>query len=225
MRMFRALRSAWSLALVGALGLPAVAQAQGGRPFTDAWFWGLKAGGISYATSEASNRFAPTAGIDWLVTRTNGGVYLGYDFGFLTEQARVVDEGNPDNSGTRLLDLKGLHRFSIAAMAFPGRARTLRPYGGIGFALHRIGTVTPRGDFSSDDAALATVDSISEYRATFTPTLILGAQYRFRPISAFAQTTVAAAQERFFLHGGRSFIYGIEIGARYNIGASIDRGR
>ena len=71
MRILRALTIAASV-----VALPSLATAQQGRPFKDAWFWGVKAGGLSVADTGGSYSFAPMVGAEWLITRTHGGLYI-----------------------------------------------------------------------------------------------------------------------------------------------------
>ena len=72
MRSIRAL----TVAAVVMAALPTIAHAQGGRGFKDSWFWGLKGGGYSLADSGQNYVQAPTVGVEWLITRTHGGLYV-----------------------------------------------------------------------------------------------------------------------------------------------------
>ena len=71
MRTLRALTIAATV-----VALPSLATAQQGRPFKDAWFWGVKAGGFTVADTGGSNTLAPMVGAEWLITRTHGGLYI-----------------------------------------------------------------------------------------------------------------------------------------------------
>jgi hypothetical protein len=85
---------------VAALALaPQVGSAQLGRRFENAWFWGAKVGGVVYSTVNASNQIAPMGGLEWLITRRRGGLYVSVDQGLMTEQAQFLNADMlPDTS-------------------------------------------------------------------------------------------------------------------------------
>ena len=70
MRITRALAAA--VAIVAAM--PRVGTAQLGSSFKDAWFWGVKAGGMDFNSATTTHRQAPLAGVEWLITRSHGGL-------------------------------------------------------------------------------------------------------------------------------------------------------
>ena len=63
MRTIRAL----TIAAAVVVALPTIASAQHGRQFKDAWFWGIKAGGLTFADSSQAYKQAPLAGVEWLI--------------------------------------------------------------------------------------------------------------------------------------------------------------
>lgn len=201
--------------------------AQEGRQFKDAWFWGVKGGGVTYASQSTTGSAAPLAGAEWLITRTNGGLYLGFDQAFFTTTGGFLDR-DPDSTFVRPVTLRNLRRFSLAAMAFPGTHRRIHPYGGLGLVLNQVASAALlTGAVSTTRYAIA-LDSVQSKKAAFSPLLIAGVQARLRPFSVFAQTTAAPTQQRFFLtspNRPRSFSFSVEAGVRYNVGSSIDRAR
>ena len=71
-------------------------------------------------------------------------------------------------------------------------------------------------------------DSVRSKKAAFSPILIAGVQARYKPMSLFVQGTASPIQKAFFLanpNDGKNFNLSLEIGARYNVGSSIDRAR
>jgi hypothetical protein len=113
MRTFRALTIATAVVAM----LPSFASAQNGRGFKDAWFWGIKGGGISLADSSASYKQAPMAGVDWLITRTHGGLYISGAQSFFTRQTFTLrDPVAGVDSGLRVINLKNLRRLDMALM-------------------------------------------------------------------------------------------------------------
>ena len=85
MRILRALTIAASV-----VALPSLATAQQGRPFKDAWFWGVKAGGFTLADTGGSNTFAPMVGAEWLITRTHGGLYISAGQAFFNSETLAM---------------------------------------------------------------------------------------------------------------------------------------
>ena len=70
--------------------LPTLAAAQRGRDFKDAWFWGIKTGGLSIANENGGGVQAPIVGGDWLITRTHGGVYMAASEAFFSQHALTI---------------------------------------------------------------------------------------------------------------------------------------
>src|SRR5437016_3872137 len=122
MRSIRALATAAILAAT----LPLVAGAQRGRQFKDAWFWGVKGGGFTYADGGGKYQLAPLGGGEWLITRTHGGLYVSLSQAFMsttttfpagpTAQDTIVVGGVTQR--TRLVDLHNLRKLDMALMAF-----------------------------------------------------------------------------------------------------------
>ena len=223
MRLLRVLAVAIGFAAL----LSQSSAAQEGRQFKDAWFWGLKAGALSYSSATTDNGGAPLIGAEWLITRSRGGLYLSFDQAFLTTQGGFRDQ-DPDSSFTRMARLKNLRRFTIAGMVFPMQARNLHPYAGLGLSLNQIGgAALLTGTINQARYAIA-LDSIASKKASFSPIFIGGVQARYRPMSLFAQFTASPMQQGFFLanpNSNKSFNFSLELGARYNVGSSIERAR
>jgi hypothetical protein len=218
--MIRALTVA--TAIVAAL--PAIATAQHGRQFKDAWFWGIKGGGITLADSGQAYKQAPMLGVDWMITRTHGGLYVSGAQSFFTQQTLVLrDAAAGVDSGFRVVDLKNMRKLDMAIMGFPGDGIRLHPYVGVGFTLSQVADVQPRGPFGNPDQITSTAQVIQAQRAAFSPLFIGGAQYRMTRFSVFGQLTLSPAQKEFILYNGRPWNFGYEVGLRYNVGSSISR--
>ena len=217
MRVLRALTAATGLALV----LSQQSSAQGTRQFQDAWFWGLKMGATSYSSATTSNGGAPLLGGEWLITRTNGGLYLSFDQAFISTTGSFTDR-DADSVYTRNVGLNNLRRFTVAGMVFPSQTRNLHPYFGGGFVLNQVGGVALAGA----PTAISN-DSISAKKTAFSPIFLGGVQARFKPMSVFAQASASPAQHTFFYSNisTNQLAFALEFGIRYNVGSSIDRDR
>jgi hypothetical protein len=215
MRFLRTLTAATGILLV----LSQQSSAQGTRQFKDAWFWGLKTGVTSYSSATTSNGGAPLIGAEWLITRTNGGLYLSLDQAFITTTGSFRDR-DADSTFVRNVGLNNLRKFTIAGMVFPSQTRNLHPYFGGGFVLNQVGGVA----LSGASTAISN-DSISAKKTAFSPMFIGGVQARFKPASLFVQGTASPAQHTFFYStiSTNQLSFALEFGVRYNVGTSIDR--
>lgn len=220
MRTIRALTAAIAVAAA----LPTIAAAQHGRQFKDAWFWGVKAGGLTLADTNSSYTQAPMAGFDWLITRSRGGLYISASQAFFTQQTFTLRDPNAGaDSGLRVVDLKNLRKLDMALMAFPGQHVNLHPYIGLGLSLGQVASATPQPPFATVDQLDAAEQDILDRKVGVSPFLIAGGQYRFRPLSVFVQGTANPVNKDFLLYNGKPWNFTLEAGIRYNVGSSIDR--
>lgn len=190
---------------------PRAGAAQEGRLFKDSWFFGAKAGNMTYWTTTTSHGQAPLFGGETLITRSQGGLYLSLDQAFFTGTTTVNDA-----AGNHLVDLKDNKRVTAAAMMFPKEYGWVRPYAGIGFAFNFIQTAQSRTPVSDATAVL-----INEQKTRAAPILMLGAQLQLVRFSVFGQGTYMPAKADFVLNGNSTYF--LEAGIRYNIGSSIEK--
>ena len=220
MRITRALAAAVALSAA----MPRVGTAQLGSSFKDAWFWGVKAGGMDFNSATTSHRQAPLGGAEWLITRSHGGLYVSYSEAFFTDQAAVLTNVDPADTVPRIINLKNMRRLDMAAMIFPGNNSYVHPYAGIGFSIKQITSADPADmNFTSSDQYQATQAYITELRTGASPYFILGSQLRLIGFSVFFQGTASPAQKNMFLYNGKAFHLTYEAGLRYNVGRSISR--
>jgi hypothetical protein len=213
-----------AIAMATVVALPAISSAQYGRQFKNAWFWGIKGGGVTIADSGAVYRQSPFVGVDWLITRTHGGLYISGGQSFFNAQTFTLrDRVSPSDSGLRIVDLKNMRKLDVALMGFPGEHLTFHPYVGAGFAMSQIATASPRGPFATIDQLNEAAAVIQNERVSFSPLFMAGGQYRARRISVFGQVSASPTQKNFLLYNGRPFNFTYEVGLRYNAGSSIDR--
>src|SRR5688500_5426911 len=214
MRAFRALAVAAALIAVDAT----MASAQVARGFKDSWFWGLKGGGLMYSSyADGSAPIAPMAGPDWLITRSKGGLYLGFDYSFFNTSVVVNDSVHPDDacspptairSACRDVNLNNMRRFTLAGMLFPMQGKIFQPYIGFGVALNHIAdaepdTVAYSADFGVPYRSQLQFDlvhaTVQAFRTSTTPVFMLGSQMRLPMISVFGQVTASPAHTNFLL--------------------------
>jgi hypothetical protein len=221
MRTIRALTVASAIVMA----LPTIAAAQQGRQFKDAWFWGIKAGGFTFADTAQHTKNAPLGGVEWLITRSHGGLYVAASQAFFNTQTLTFrDPAAPIDSGSRIIDLKNMRKLDVAIMGFPGDHIRFHPYVGVGFTGAEVATAEPRGPFGNTDQLAFADTVIQQQKVAFSPLFIGGGQYRMRWFSVFGQLTVSPAQKQFILYNGKPWNFTYEFGLRYNVGTSIDRG-
>ncbi len=219
MRTIRALTIAAAV-----VALPSLAAAQTGRQFKDAWFWGIKGGGFTLVDTAQKYRQAGMVGIDWMITRTHGGLYVSGEQTFFNQQTNILrDQAAGLDSGFRVVDVKNMRKLDVALMGFPGEHLRFHPYAGVGFSFSDVSAAAGRGPYGSEDQVIFTQSTIQTARASFSPLLMMGAQYRLVRFSAFGQVTMSPAQKDFILYNGKPLNFGYELGMRYNVGSSIAR--
>lgn len=220
MRMIRALTVAGAMVTA----LPTIAAAQSGRQFKDAWFWGVKGGGFTFADTAQRIKNAAVGGVDWLITRQHGGLYVSATQAFFNAQTLTFRDPNaPADSGTRVIDLKNMRKLDLALVGFPGDHIHFHPYVGIGFSLEQISNAAARPPFGNLGQAAFADTVIQQQRVGFSPLLMAGAQWRLRWFSVFGQGAASPAQKSFILYNGKPWNFTYEFGLRYNVGTSIDR--
>lgn len=229
MRLFRVLVVATSFAAL--LAQPSAAQE--GRPFHDAWFWGVRGGVLNYSSDAdlvgpasgrgTDNAGAPMIGLDWLITRSRGGLYVGIDESFFTSAAYYR---RPAVSGDPGADIRNLRRISLVGMVFPLQRPYTHPYVGAGLSLNQLGDVGLDNTISIPALASAAQDSLMAKKVAIAPMVMAGVQQRLPGFSVFAQGSGTWLQNGFLLKSLTAKHYlqwTLEAGIRYNVGSSIDR--
>ena len=190
--------------------------------FKDAWFWGVKAGGMDFNSATTSHRQAP-ARVEWLITRST----VGCTSRTPKPSSPIRQRFSPTPTRRircRVINLKNMRRLDMAAMAFPGNNSYVHPYAGIGFSLKQISGAAPADmNFVNMDEYNATQAYITQLRTGVSPYFVVGSQLRLIGFSVFFQGTASPAQKGMFLYNGKSFHLTYEAGLRYNIGSSINR--
>jgi hypothetical protein len=217
---------------------PLLAEAQQGRRFENAWFWGVKGGGMVYSTAGVAQnesgqyvalaprtQQSPTFGAEWLITRTHGGVYVSYDQGFLQEVAGFTTDRFDPEAPVIAVDLSNTRRVNLAGMIFPPVTRWVQPYVGLGLSFLQVAGAEARNPEAFEDAQQEAAFNafVTQQRTQLQPLGIIGVQARLQPFSVFLQGSATQFDRQFLLRGGRSAVVSYELGIRYNIGSSIER--
>jgi hypothetical protein len=207
------------VAAVGMLLAASSAGAQSSDTFRNSWFWGAKAGVVSIGTTEAPSTARPTVGLDWLITRSVGGLYVSTDYTNVEMHGSVADPSSP--SGRRLVRFNNLRRAGFAALAFPRAFGAVRPYAGVGLSINVIARAEPVADTLGGTVSAAVVDRANDARSRSVLQGMVGAQMQLSRVAVFGQLTMMPSTQRFLVN--EHALHFLEGGVRYNFGPSTDR--
>jgi hypothetical protein len=213
-----------------AMSVTTAASGQAGRPFRDSWFWGVSGGATNYygysatanPTLPGAALVAPVASLDWLITRTNGGLYVAYSQAFFSTNGVILNGPTAADSGYRKVQLDGLRRLEIMGMLFPGDFIRWHPYIGFGVSFKYLANAVAVGPFAGNKQIDYANSAVNDVKAGIGPAVIAGAQFRAKFMSVFGQAMVSSVGRDFLLANGHTANVSTQVGIRYNIGSSID---
>ena len=207
-----------AVAVIAIVAGAASADAQSSRNFEDSWFWGAKAGVNTFSRPGYGNTSTANLGIDWLITRKKGGLYVSGDQSIFERDIEVLDPAA--TSGQRTVRVNDLRRLSFAAVAFPKRFGGMIPYAGLGYMIAVAGDARVLADSVNSAPTNAFIDDVDELRSRGSVLGMIGLQIQTRRAALFVQETLLPNNRRFVFPSTMSFF---EFGVRYNFGSSIDR--
>lgn len=215
-----------AVAALVALDVSAAA-AQQARGFRDSWFWGAKGGAMMYQvmSDTTGSAIGPMFGIDWLITRSKGGLYVSFDQTLFDQWVLVSDSTSFLDTLPRQVNLSGMRRFSLVGMLFPLQTSFMQPYVGLGVAMHHIAKAEAVGTYRNSTQQNLVESTIQQFRSSASPLLMIGTQLKLPFVSIFGQVTATAADRNFFLFTGSNWRTTGEAGIRINAGKSIDKMR
>jgi len=203
--------------------LPAMGAAQSvpqkARSFTDSWYWGAK-GGVSMFGAAAENISAPSAGAEWLITRTRVGMYVSVEQSFFDTQGALFDTTSAGS--TRIVDIKDSRRYNLQLFAFPKQFGAFRPYVGLGFALIMLRDAQPEGTFLNAAVEDTILTRVNDASSRTSPVFTLGGQFDWQRFGLFVQASSMPTRNRFLING-KANTYLIEGGLRYNLADAIEK--
>ncbi len=207
-----------AVSLVAMLVVSASANAQGMRNFDNSWFWGFKSGINTFSAPGRGNTSTVDLGIDWLITRTKGGLYVSGNQSIFERDIDVSDPTARRNQ--RTVRVNDMRRISFAALAFPKHFGGITPYGGIGYTIAVLGDARVFVDSADTFPNNAFLDGVESRRSRGAVFGMGGVQIQTKRAAIFAQETMLPSNSRFLFSSVLSFF---EFGVRYNFGSSIDR--
>jgi hypothetical protein len=207
-----------AVALVATIVVSASADAQGVRNFDNSWFWGFKSGINTFSVPGHGNTSTVDLGIDWLITRTKGGLYVSGNQSIFERDLDFIDPTS--NTGQRTVRVNDMRRITFAAVAFPKHFGGITPYGGIGYMIAVLGDARVFVDTANTFPNNAFLDEMDRERSRGAVIGLGGLQIRTKRAAIFAQETLVPSNDAFLFRSVLSFF---EFGVRWNFGSSIDR--
>ena len=212
------------LALAMAVGAPLVAQSAASssagvpqvRDDRFKWFFGASAGALFFQTQEQTRSGVPTVGAHLAIVSRRGGLMLGIDEGFgSNEPSHFLDPS--DDFNERAVTFDRIRRYSATLTAYPVRG-SLEPYIGLGFGFTQVVSPQVEGVFSSPDAAATSEFFAKEVAADGFASLMAGVQFRVGRLAAFgqAQMNTPPAQEHILMGP----LYMLSGGLRFSLGSA-----
>ena len=206
------------VALVATIVVSGSARAQQNRNFDNSWFWGFKSGVNTFSVPGHGNTSTVDFGIDWVITRSKGGLYVSGNQSIFQRDLEFLDPSS--NTGQRTVRVNDMRRITLGALAFPKHFGGITPYGGIGYMINVLGDARVFVDSSNTFPTNAFLDEIEQERSRSAVVAIGGVQIQASKMAIFAQETIVPSNNSFLF---RSVLNFFEFGVRLNFGSSIDR--
>ena len=206
------------VALVATLVVSASAHAQGMRDFDNSWFWGFKSGVNTFSVPGHGNTSTVDFGVDWVITRTKGGLYVSGNQSIFQRDLEFFDQSS--NTGQRTVRVNDMRRITLAGLAFPKHFGGITPYAGLGYTITVLGDARVFVDSANTFPSIAFFDEVERERSRGAVVAIGGVQIQARKLAIFAQETIVPSNSSFLFSSVLNFF---EFGVRLNFGSSIDR--
>ena len=206
-----------AVALVATIVVSSSASAQM-RNFDNSWFWGFKSGINTFSVPGHGNTSTVDLGIDWLITRTRGGLYVSANQSIFERDLEFLDPTSL--TGQRTIRVNDMRRISLAGVAFPKHFGAITPYAGLGFTLAVFGDARVLVDSANTFPNNSFLDEIEKERSRSAVMGLAGVQIQTKRAAIFAQETMLPSNTSFLFRSVLSFF---EFGVRYNFGSSIDQ--
>ena len=206
-----------AVALVATIVVSSSASAQM-RNFDNSWFWGFKSGINTFSVPGHGNTSTVDLGIDWLITRTRGGLYVSANQSIFERDLEFLDPTSL--TGQRTIHVNDMRRISLAGVAFPKHFGAITPYAGLGFTIAVLGDARVFVDSANTFPNNSFLDEVEKERSRSAVMGLAGVQIQTKRAAIFAQETMLPSNTSFLFRSVLSFF---EFGVRYNFGSSIDQ--
>ncbi len=206
------------VALVATIVVSGSARAQENRNFDNSWFWGFKSGINTFSVPGHGNTSTVDLGIDWVITRSKGGLYVSGNQSIFQRDLEFFDPAS--NSGQRTVRVNDMRRITLGALVFPKHFGGITPYAGAGYMIAVLGDARVFVDSVNTFPSNAFLDEVERERSRGAVIGIGGIQIQASRMAIFAQETLVPSNPSFLFSSVLNFF---EFGVRLNFGSSIDR--
>ena len=170
------------------------------------WYWGAKAGALSYNLPTSGQVFNAQFGGEWLITARRSALYIGF------AQAPALERDtfrlSSQTGGPYDVAFDGMRRVQIAVVVFPTNG-TIQPYLGGGFVIETL--FNSRS--ASGSPSNAELQAISDASSGGFAMVLAGIQLRMgRKMALYAQYQGSPQGADFLLSGSS---HSFEAGLRY----------
>ncbi|HZD85774.1 MAG TPA: hypothetical protein VE052_07660 [Gemmatimonadaceae bacterium] len=207
-----------AVAVVATIVVSASAHAQEMKNFDNSWFWGFKSGVNSFAVPGHGNTSTVDLGVDWVITRTRGGLYVSANQSVFERDLEFLDPTS--NTGQRTIRVNDMRRITVAGLAFPKHFGGITPYAGLGFMIAVLGDARIFVDSANTFPTNSFLDEVERERSRSTAMVMGGVQIQTKRAAIFGQETLIPSNNSFLF---RSVLNFFEFGIRINFGSSIDQ--
>ncbi|HEX9127737.1 MAG TPA: hypothetical protein VF850_01120 [Gemmatimonadaceae bacterium] len=207
-----------AVAAVATIVVSASANAQEMKNFDNSWFWGFKSGVNSFAVPGHGNTSTVDLGVDWVITRTRGGLYVSANQSIFERDLEFLDPTS--NTGQRTIRVNDMRRITVAGLAFPKHFGGITPYAGLGFMIAVLGDARVFVDSANTFPTNSFLDEVERERSRSTAMVMGGVQIQTKRAAIFGQETIIPSNNSFLF---RSVLNFFEFGIRINFGSSIDQ--
>lgn len=207
-----------AVAMVATIVVSASANAQEMKNFDNSWFWGFKSGINSFAVPGHGNTSTVDLGVDWVITRTRGGLYVSANQSVFERDLEFLDPTS--NTGQRTIRVNDMRRITVAGLAFPKHFGGITPYAGLGFMIAVLGDARIFVDSANTFPTNSFLDEVERERSRSTAMVMGGVQIQTKRAAIFGQETLIPSNNSFLF---RSVLNFFEFGIRINFGSSIDQ--
>jgi hypothetical protein len=207
-----------AVAVVATIVVSASANAQEMKNFDNSWFWGFKSGINSFAVPGHGNTSTVDIGVDWVITRTRGGLYVSANQSVFERDLEFLDPTS--NTGQRTIRVNDMRRITVAGLAFPKHFGGITPYAGLGFMIAVLGDARVFVDSANTFPTNSFLDEVERERSRSTAMVMGGVQIQTKRAAIFGQETLIPSNNSFLF---RSVLNFFEFGIRINFGTSIDQ--
>jgi len=204
--------------MVATIVVSASANAQEMKNFDNSWFWGFKSGINTFSVPGHGNTSTVDIGIDWVITRTRGGLYVSGNQSVFERDLEFLDPTS--NTGQRTVRVNDMRRITLAGLAFPKHFGGITPYAGLGFTIAVLGDARVFVDSANTFPTNAFLDEVEKERSRSSAMGMAGVQIQTSRAAIFAQETIMPSNNSFLF---RSVLNFFEFGIRINFGSSIDQ--